>query len=264
MFRPAGARRTVFEEIDALCVDGYASFAGGLTGPGDPRPAVTADALLDTAMRGAIDARFTARFDGFDAFDRRAVHSIWMKWYLNRFLPPVLMADVLLQRSLPLALADVRFIIADDARVGAVRLEEATTDSAGMDPFDRLAPLIFDHFQPLIALWTARTDVTARVFWSNVGNTFEAMLRRIEQVSGRSRRLAEAQRLIDEPLWGDAPNPLFDAVHYIDAQPERLRRRRICCLQYLLPDRRFCKACPVEEAHMPADNGAAAGAGACR
>jgi ferric iron reductase protein FhuF len=105
--------------------------------------------------------------------------------------------------------------------------------------------MVFDHFAPLIAMWCSRTEVTARVFWSNVGNTFEAMLRRIETVSGPSERLSEAQRLLATPDWLGERNPLFDAVRYLS---DGARRRRVCCLQYLLPDRRFCKACPIEEA----------------
>lgn len=143
------------------------------------------------------------------------------------------------------ALDRLRFILSDDGRVSAVQLDGSSIVSTGTDPFTRFAPLIFDHFEPLIAMWSERTDVTRRVYWSNVGNTFEAMLRRIESVTGMTPRLREAQRLLDEPLWPDGRiNPLAGAVHY----ENDIRLRRICCLQYLLPDRRFCKACPIDEA----------------
>lgn len=235
----------VCETIDRLAVGDYASFGGRLVGPGDPRPGVPADRLLDAAMREAIAHRFAQRFTTFDI---RAVQSIWMKWYLNAFIPPVLLADVLLGQSISVDLSGLRFIIADDGRVAAVRIR-TTRDSRGEDPFQRLRPLLFDHFAPLVEMWCDRTEVTARVFWSNVGNTFEAMLRRIEAVSGPSERLAEAQRWLSEPLTStDEPNPLFDAVHYVLDEGVPERRRRVCCLQYLLPDRRFCKACPIEEA----------------
>ena len=87
-----------------------------------------------------------------------------------------------------------------------------------------------------------------RVLWSNVGNTFEAMLAKVEAVSGRMDRLEDARWLMDQPLWNDGrPNPIYAAVHYVERAGESIRLRRVCCLQYLLPDRRFCKACPVEE-----------------
>jgi ferric iron reductase protein FhuF len=233
--------------IDRLAVGDYKSFGGRLVGGRDSRPIVGADRLLDTALRETVEDRFARRFETFDV---RAVHSIWMKWYLNAFIPPVLLADVLLGRSIAVELAALGFVMAGDGRVDAVRIG-GSRDSAGEDPFRRLRPLIFDHFAPLIEMWSVRTDVTRRVFWSNVSNTFEAMLRRIESVSGPSERLAGAQRLLDEPEWDGEPNPLFDAVFYVEEAGERVRRRRVCCLQYLLPDRRFCKACPVEEARAP-------------
>ena len=200
-------------------------------------------------MRAAIEQRFALRFP---AFDVRAVHSIWMKWYLNAFIPPVLLADVVLHQSVAVDLAGLRFIVADDGRVTAVKIH-GVRDSRGVKPFQRFRPLLLDHFEPLIATWCERTEVTARVFWSNVGNTFEAMLRRIESVSGPSDRLSEAQRLLTETCeWQGETNRLFDAVHYVqdgeqDGETVR-RRRRVCCLQYLLPDRRFCTACPIDEA----------------
>lgn len=243
-------RIRIRQAVDGVTVGEYECFAGGLAAPDDPRPSVTSDALLDDGMRVAIEGRFARRFGTFDA---RAVHSIWMKWYLNVFLPPVLLADILLARKVPVMLEQTRFIIADDGRISAAVVSGEGQDTTDVDPFVRFESLIFGHFKPLIDIWSARTEVTSRVYWSNVGNTFEAMLRRIEQVSGTSPRLQQAQRLLGEANWPDGrPNPLFDAVHYVMAGEQPERRRRVCCLQYLLPDRRFCKACPIEEArHNP-------------
>jgi ferric iron reductase protein FhuF len=98
-------------------------------------------------------------------------------------------------------------------------------------------------------LWSARSDVTRHVLWSNVGNTFEAMLAKVEAVSGRTERLDGARWLMNQRLWKDGrSNPLHDAIHHVRRGDANIRLRRVCCLQYLLPDRRFCKACPVEEA----------------
>jgi ferric iron reductase protein FhuF len=89
------APNDICRAIDQLAIrQDYACFAGRLVGTDDPRPSVPADALLNLSMRTAIEARFSQRFDNFDP---RAVHSIWMKWYLNAFLPPVLLADLLYQ-----------------------------------------------------------------------------------------------------------------------------------------------------------------------
>jgi ferric iron reductase protein FhuF len=236
----------IVDAINRITIGEYDCFAGHIVGRDHSGPAVRAEALLDDGMRAAIEARFAKRFDSFDV---RAVHSIWMKWYLNAFLPPVLLADVILARGVPVVLNEISFIVADDSRVSAVMVDGEGEDTTGSDPFDRFESLIFDHFEPLIEIWSTRTEVTRRVYWSNVGNTFEAMLRRIETVSGVSSRLEQARRLLGTPFWPDGRiNPIHDAVYEVADGNEIVRRRRVCCLQYMLPDRRFCKACPIDEA----------------
>jgi ferric iron reductase protein FhuF len=235
----------VFHGVDRLTVGAYASFAGCLARPDDPRQSVPAAALLDASMKAAMSARFARRFEDFEP---RAVLSIWIKWYINVILPPTLLCDVFLGLRLPLSLAHTGFIVGDDARVAAVKIDGSPEDVADADPFDRFGHLIFDHFEPLIELWSERSDITRRVLWSNVGNTFEAMLAKVEAVSGRTDRVDGARWLIDQRLWKDGrPNPLHGAIHYVKRGDADVRLRRVCCLQYLLPDRRFCKACPVEE-----------------
>jgi ferric iron reductase protein FhuF len=236
----------VFRDIDRLTVGEYASFAGCLARPDDPRPSTPASALLDASMKAAISARFARRFQDFEP---RAALSIWIKWYINVILPPALLCDLFLRHRLQLSLAHTGFIIGDDARVAAVKVGMSPDDVADVDPFDRFGHLMFDHFEPLIDLWSERSDITRRVLWSNVGNTFEAMLVKVEAVSGRTDRLDGARWLMRQQLWKDGrPNPLHDAVHYVKRGETSIRLRRVCCLQYLLPDRRFCRACPVEEA----------------
>jgi ferric iron reductase protein FhuF len=244
--------RDVCRAIDQLAVGEFAPFCGRLVGDEDTRLSVSAEVLLDANMCRAIETRFAKRFASFDP---RAVHSIWMKWYLYRFLPPILLADLLMMRTLPIALDQTRFIIGDDERVAAVVIGGVGDITTGVDPFDRFEGVIFDHLAPLIECWSVRTGVTRRVFWSNVGNAFEAMLRKIEQVSGASKRLGQVQGLLTEPTWrGNRPNPLHDAVRYLAEAGTPRRRRRVCCLQYILPDRQFCSACPVPRGGVTATN----------
>jgi ferric iron reductase protein FhuF len=219
---------SVVQTIDEVTVGDYDCFAGRLAGSDGPRPSVSVDKSLDDGMRATIEERFARQFDDFD---RRAVHSIWMKWYLNAFLPPLLLTDLFRMQSLPVALHRVSFILGEDARIVAVKIDEAGDDTRNADPFARFESLVFDNFEPLIEIWSSRTDITRRVYWSNVGNTFEAILRRVELVSGSSPRMEQAQRLLNESQWPDGrANPLFDAVHYIGENDRLERRRRVCCL----------------------------------
>jgi ferric iron reductase protein FhuF len=232
----------IARRLDALTIGKFARFSGCIACGDDDRPTVSADALLDTSMRQSISDRFRVRFA---FFDERAVHSIWMRWYLHVLVPPFLLADILLDWTLPVALEDVRFIVGADARIEAVKLLSAGQNTGGVEPFVRFRELIFGHLAPLIEMLAERTSVTRRVYWSNVGDEFEAMLRRIEQIAGRPPRLLEAQDILEKRPWpGYQANPLFNSVLYKSSNPSP-RVRRICCLQYLLPDRRFCSACPV-------------------
>jgi ferric iron reductase protein FhuF len=197
----------VFRAVDRLTVGEYAAFAGHLARPDDLSPSILAADLLDASMKAAICARFARRFQDFEP---RAALSIWIKWYINVILPPALLCDLFLQLRLPLSLAHTGFIIGDDARVAAVKISGSPDDAAAADPFDRFGHLIFDHFEPLIELWSARSDITRRVLWSNVGNTFEAMLAKVEQVSGpdgppRRRTMADESATVER--WPAQPAP---------------------------------------------------------
>jgi ferric iron reductase protein FhuF len=239
----------IVRRLDALTTGKFERYAGFIASGEDERLAVSADALLDSNMRESISERFRGRFA---SFDERAVHSIWMRWYLSVFVPPFLLADILLDWTLPVALQDVLFIVRADARIEAVKLMSTGKNTGGVAPLIRFREFFFGHLAPLIEILTERTNVTRRVYWSNVGDEFEATLRRIEQISGPLPRLLEAQDILEKQTWSDnQENPVFNAVLYKPSNPNP-RVRRICCLQYLLPDRRFCSACPVDRSSVRA------------
>ncbi|MEA2990128.1 MAG: ferric iron reductase protein FhuF [Alphaproteobacteria bacterium] len=192
--------RDVCEALDRIASGPYSEFSGRLVADDDPRRSVTADGLLDATTRSAIEARFARRFAHFDP---RAVHSIWMKWYVYAVVPPFLLADLLLQRTLPAALDQTRFIIGDDDRVAALVIAGPGIDTTATPPFDRLDELVFGHFAPLIDLWITRTDLTRRVLWSNVGNTFEAMCQRhCKNASARRSKNTSVMLSKKPPNWG--------------------------------------------------------------
>jgi ferric iron reductase protein FhuF len=238
------AMRETLSAIDKLAVGEFAPFAGRLVEVGDTRPSVSADDLLNDDMQSAINARLASRLDNFEP---RAALSIWAKWYNNVFLPPILLADVLLQVKLPVSLHRLTFVIGNDSRVAAIKIKGEIEGAPNADPFDRFEGLVFDHFQPLIEILSARSKLARRVLWSNVGNTFEAMLRKIEDVSGKSGRLDQASWLLGQPRWRDGrKNPLYAHVVYVSKGDAFTRRRRVCCLQYRASNQKFCEACPIE------------------
>lgn len=138
---------SVIASLNELMTGDYAPFIGGVVDGRDVRSVVPAGNLLDADMQSAIHARFSARFDTFDA---RAAHSIWMKWYLNVWIPPYLLADLLLERRIDPSLDMLGFIIGQDTRIAAVKLFADVSGNPESSPFVRFDSLIFDHFAPLI------------------------------------------------------------------------------------------------------------------
>jgi hypothetical protein len=146
----------VIARLNQLSVGAYECFSGLLVGPEDARAAVGAGELLDDPMKRAISAHFNK---SFSQFDERAGHSIWMKWYLNVLIPPVLLADVLLEESLSLGLDELRFIARTDGKIEAAKLLSEAVTTRGQDPFARFEQLVFGHFAPLIDMFSERTNV---------------------------------------------------------------------------------------------------------
>lgn len=246
---PASTAPNLRQAIAASLPQDIASYADRLALPDDTREAVHASDLLGPAMLRAIEARFVARFG---TVDMRIVVSIWSKWHFSGTLVPVLAANLLLDRALPLALDDVAYVIANDGRTAAIRIAHEGSPIVTTDPFERLAPIVFGHLEPLIALLSTHGGVTRRLLWSNAGNLFDALLRKLEGSGPQRDAVVAAGQLLRARHWSDGRlNPFFDAVRTIDEGGKKVRIRRICCLQYLLPDRRLCTACPLPEARHP-------------
>lgn len=188
-----------------------------------------------------------ARHDGCD---RRALVSIWSKWYFTTFLAPVLAADMLLGRSLPIALDQVGLIINAEGRPHALTLiNDGQPVLANVSAFQRFSALIDGHLYPVIEALAAVCRASPRLFWSNAGNTFEFATSRIElHALARPGCSGQARDLLACRLRPDGQrNPLFEPVTYHDIgtdEPQRLRR--ICCIRYRLPGVGYCSSCPID------------------
>lgn len=113
------------------------------------------------------------------------------------------------------------------------------------DDFEPFEALVFGHLEPCIELLSARSRVTARVLWNSAANLFEAVLNRIEMAYGARASVMSARRVVASERWSDGrDNPLFHAVSYRHEGDRLVRRRRVCCMRYRVPDRVFCQNCP--------------------
>jgi ferric iron reductase protein FhuF len=216
----------------------------------DPRPSrPIADWLapteLDKVLRAYGDARSADEF--------RGLASEWSNAYLLRLLPPVIAATLVLRHRLPLALADMELVLGEAGQPLSFKLpdagqpwpDQASTD----DPFRRLATLIDEHLQPLIAALSRHSRLSPRVFWSNAANYIEWLVEAIA-VGNPAADVADARAMLLARQRADGrDNPLYRPVRYRlegeGAAAVTRRRRRVCCVRYLLPDLALCGNCPL-------------------
>ena len=208
---------------------------------------VPASRFFQTEALAAFMDDLQARHNGCD---RRALVSIWSKWYFTTLLAPVLATDMLLGRSLPIALEQIGLVLNAEGRPHALLLsndgQPVPADASG---FQRFSTLIDEHLYPVIDAFASVCRASPRLFWSNAGNTFEFATSRIElHALAQPGCTAKAHAVLTSRLRPDGQrNPLFEPVTYRDiGEDEPQRLRRICCIRYRLPGVGYCSSCPIE------------------
>ena len=179
---------------------------------------------------------------------RIAIYSIWSKWYFGAVLPTLICSGILLGRLPPFRLSEIRLALDADYKIKRVAVPNGKSleVSAGQDA--RFKPLIEGNIEPFIEMFHGHTGVSRRVLWSNAGTLFEGVVRHLEKVEGRAPGIDEGLALLSTRVFPDgARNRLYEPVTYPMVGGERVRRRRVCCLRYQLPDRVLCCACPLHE-----------------
>lgn len=249
------------EELDELFTGGLAHCDGMLVTPRDGRPFAPADDLLSTDSLDDVLERF-GRSRG--AADRRAVASLWSQWYVGTLVPPALAAGLLLDRVLPLGIRDVGVLLdEDDARPVAFRLPGPGRVDPDASPFRRFEPLVRGHLSPLVETLAPHVGLSADTVWTNAGRYVQWILDEIESADGQQeveqegeRSAASGRRLLDAETWPDGwDNRLHGTVRYVQEDGRRVPRRRICCLQYLIPDLEGCgDLCPLPHVREGADD----------
>lgn len=204
----------------------------------DLRDAVQVSRLLD---------RFSAQ--RYPAGDRRAIASLWAKQHFATLLPPFLALALIGKREVDLDLDVIGCTFAPDGVTTQIHLGDIGRPATATDPFARFLPLLDGHLEPLIATLAAASGVSRKVLWSNAGNMFDFIARRVEHAVGRNSATADALALMTtKRLPNGKPNPLFEPVRYHDRGSGQERLRRLCCIRYLLPDLGYCSACPLPAA----------------
>jgi len=229
-------------DIDAL-LTGPLSFAHGYLAlvPGDGEVIRGSQLRRPEVLRALLD-RYCQQFG---EADRRAGVSMWMQSYAVRLVYPVLAANLMAGRDLPLTLDDVTLLVGPEGGPRGFVLPHAggAVAARGMA---RFAPLVRDHLAPMIEALSAADRITPRLAWSNVGVRIAGTV----DLARRAGRLgAEAEQdaamLLGSASWPDGwANPVHEPLR---APPGGgPAQRRVCCLRYLLPGFAGCGAsCPV-------------------
>lgn len=236
--RPPESLRGVFTGSLAYCA-GALSFGEGADGF-----LRSADLLRPPVLDGVLE-RFGAAYPGAD---RRAIVSLWSQWYFGTLLVPATAAMLLLGRALPLAIDRVRFRLDTEGHhpVG-IRLAGSCDPAPGADAFALFDDLLWSHLEPLVQALSHSGRVSTRLLWSNAGGYVEWAVRQVEIRPDGAEGGAAGERLLAAKCWPDGrPNPLCQPVRYACEDGAPVRRRRVCCLRYLLPGVAGCaEVCPL-------------------
>ncbi len=201
------------------------------------------DALFTPSL---IDDHVEHYYKEYGHTDRRAIFSIWALRHFQAVLPPLLLANILFDRSPVLDFEVIAFVMAGDLTVRELRIGPDIVDLHGASGIARFRGLVQSFMSPLIERISVRTAVGERVLWNNAGTTFEGFLGLVEAVAGDRTGFHEGKALLQAPTWPDGTvNRLFSPVRYTDGR----RIRRICCMRYLVPDGRLCEICPLNANH---------------
>lgn len=229
-------------------------FSGDLAVYGD-RFALASESPPSSPGRDLVDPKRIAELlflfgsRRYPGADPRAVASLWAKYHFATLLPPFLAIALIAEHDIDVRIEAIGCIFSEDGVTQSIHLPDAGRAAAPVDAFQRFQPLMDGHLTPLIAAIAAASGVSRKVLWSNAGNMFDFIVRRIEGAIGRTVTVTDALTLMAARRQPDGkPNPLFDPVRYPDDGEGPKRLRRICCIRYLVPELGYCSTCPLPDA----------------
>lgn len=209
--------------------------------PGGGQEVVSGRELLEGGAERLM-ARFATLYPDSD---RRALVSMWSQWHFGALVIPATVAILLCERDLPLDLDRIAIVPQEAGLTSTIVIpDEGAPRCADGDPFARLFE---GHVSPLVALLAGQFRVSPRLLWANAAAIFEWTLQQVPTELADPQGLAAARLRLERRLEPDGQrNPMYEAVRYPVEQGEPIRRRKLCCLRYLLAGVADCGSlCPL-------------------
>ncbi|MCR4266162.1 siderophore-iron reductase FhuF [Nitratireductor sp. ZSWI3] len=245
------AAPTLFEALQAAAPGQFAYCRNRILAhaPDDPGTTlIDGPALLDPVRFEAMLRPFVEKAPGAD---RRIVISMWSLYYFSALFIPATLGALVLKRTMPLGLGETRIVFDTKAGTPKSFLVTGTGPVGTGDIHRRMRPVIEDHAAPVIDFLNAYAGVSPKLLWNNITPYVAwAIDEAASHVDPALRD--EGYRLLDDARGADgAANPFFGLMNRTGLDGEGQRRRKVCCLRYLLPGVAYCGAlCPVPESRI--------------
>ncbi|MGV8938560.1 MAG: siderophore-iron reductase FhuF [Allorhizobium sp.] len=236
-------------ELSSLFRGDLASVGAVLVLKNDPRSFEPVSDLIQPGRLSAVLDRFSTQYPNPEP---RAVASQWSKIYFSKLIVPSVAASLMLDWRLPLDLDETGIILDELGRPEIYCLAHAGLAATPQTAEERFSFVISDHIAPIIDAIARVSGLSRKVLWSNAGNIFENVVGYCEKSAPANSGIRQARAfLAARRLAGGEANPLFEPVRYAELDGARVRKRRVCCIRYLMPSLGYCKTCPLLKRETP-------------
>lgn len=235
---------TALENLYSGPLEGFAA-----PGVGEPPAQSSTFQAIDLLDPDRLEVQLKRFSTQYGQSDQRAVASLWSKWHFSALISATLASNLLLEQDLPIGLDDVRIEVGPEGQTRRLWLTDTGQPLSTHNAFGRFSRLIENHLVPLISALAKYSGASPKVFWSNAGNLFEYFTEALQAHSLANSGSADPARelLTSRHLPDGRRNPLFQPVNYLIATTgeNQERRRRLCCIRYLIPELGYCSNCPL-------------------
>ncbi|WP_207461504.1 siderophore-iron reductase FhuF [Azospirillum sp. SYSU D00513] len=185
--------------------------------------------------------------------DRRAVASMWVKYYCRMVLSP-LIAFSLRDRSALLEEENEPALILAGRLPYGLLLPRLPSPGRTLD--DIYGTGLRDHMAPVFAALADGFGLSPRVSWANAGVIADHVLTTLAEdpepddpgLAARAREDRAAVIAARTTSWFPDGNPLYEPVRTVevalDGRLVRHRQQRVCCIRDLVPGMPLCGNCP--------------------